>query len=440
MVELDDLKAPPHNIEAEKGVISAIMNNNDMIKIAFKHKLTYKDFYKREHQYIYKAIQKLYDQKKNIDTVTISNQLDDNNLLEDIGWSDKLYNLMSFVAFSSIIEDYAPIVKDKSTLRTINKVSKSILADVNDNKESWVVLSSAINRLKDISTGKSTESVRPWDIIWERFDEYLKKVELDDDELIEWEVKMPFMEDYVGSWLKPWQFVVLWARPSMGKTALALNMSIEIGKRQKVGFLSLETKAKTLVDRMVSSISGVPLKDIDEWNVTEEELSQIGNVESDIQKLDIVIGDSSSVKIADIRAFLTEHDVDILFIDYLQRIKAEWDNRVVEIGNISRWLAGLAMEFDIPIVALAQLSRGVEQRTNKRPQMSDIKWSSAVEQDAYAMWFLYSQEYYEDKEAKEREMEVIVAKNKDGGLGTQYLKFTPACMKFEKKDDYDWLY
>ena len=434
MVDFDDLKLPPHNIEAEKGVLGAIMNDNSVMQTAFNHKITAKDFYKKQHQHIYKCMEELHKNENNIDLVTLKNKLEEKWQFHNIGGGETLRDLMSFVMFSWVIKDYAPIVKEKSVLRHIQKTTQTILADVESNKDSWMVLSDSINKLKDISTWKKTESTKPWDIIGERFDEYLKKVELDDDELIEWEVKIPFMEDYVGSWLKPWQFVVLWARPSMGKTALALNMSIEIGKKQKVWFLSLETKAKTLVDRMVSSLSGVPLSDIDNGNVTEEELTQIWNVESDIQNLDIVIWDSSSVKIADIRAFLTEHDVDILFIDYLQRIKAQWDNRVVEIGNISRWLASLAMEFDIPIVALAQLSRAVEQRTDKRPQMSDIKWSSAVEQDAYAMWFLYSHEYYEDKEADEREMEVIVAKNKDGGLGTQYLKFTPACMKFEKKD------
>ena len=421
------------SLEAEKGVLSCILMEDNLID---QTALNVKDFYLDKHQTIYRTMKKLKNKDKTIDVVTLKSSLKEQDL-NQIGWTDYLYDLASYVATPTLIYDYKDIVKEKSETRQIKKLWQNIINQVNDEEDPTEVASYIVNKIKDIQSGQDTESSKAKDVVVDRIEEYAERADEDNDlEDITDIIKLGYFDDYLNWWVKWWQLIVLAARPAMGKTSLSLNCTINAARKKDVWFISAEMDDETLVDRLVSSISGVPMTDIAEWYVDQDDLHEIGRAGETLQWLqDIIINDGSITTVSGIRRFLNLNEVDILFIDYLQLMKAEWNTRQEEVSKISRELKEIAREFDIPIIALSQLNRWVENRPNKRPKLADLRESGSIEQDADAVFMLYREHYYDEDYHKPKEAQLICRKNRNGATGTLYLRFEKEIMKFIPKQD-----
>jgi len=431
MVNLDDLKLPPHNVEAEKWVIGCVLINNDSMHELEEKNIEANDFYTKNHQDIYRAIEKLWRNSKNIDVVTLSNVLDKRSKLHDIGWQDYLYNLSTFVVTTTLLEDYADILKEKSNLRYLSKMSQNVLSQVDDWEESENIISNIINKAQDIQKHNCKDSIFIWDIVSDRFEEYIKRTKWDTD--IEGVIQTGYFDEELSGGLEGWQLVIVAARPAMGKTSLMMSMALHNSINHSVGIVSLEMPRKSIGDRAITQLSNVPMSDIKKGNIDEQDLEQISKAWDELQDRDIHIADSTSQRLSSIRKFLNSNSLDILYVDYLQLMTSDAENRTQEVSNLSRWLKKLAMEFDIPIVALSQLSRAVENRPNKHPQLSDLRNSGSIEQDADIVLMLYREEYYDPDTDRKWITDILIRKNRNGATGSVPLEFQQDIMKFKTK-------
>ncbi len=439
---------PPQNHEAEQSVLGSILIDKDAF-IRISDFLLVDDFYEEKHRYIYGAILELFHRYQPIDVLTAANILEEKEKLEDIGGSDYLIELTQTVPTSSHVYNYAQIVKQKSTLRKLIIAGQKISALGHDEKtETKEVLEQAEKALFSVSQNFiKTKFVHIKEILdqsYDRIAELHATMERDGEAFRG--IVTGFADlDKMLSGLQPADLIILASRPSMGKTALALNIAQNIARHGKktVGIFSLEMSKDQLVERMFCSIMGLDSWKLRSGKLSDQDLRNIGIVMQDLNNINIFIDDAPDCSIIDLRTkarrLQQEHGLDLLVVDYLQLMNSAHpnfgNNRVQEISEISRALKLLARELQVPIVALSQLSRSVEARQEKIPQLSDLRDSGSIEQDADVVLFIYRDEYYNpDTTNRPGKADIIIAKHRSGPTGKIELGFKKEQVLFVSLD------
>lgn len=440
----ENINLPPHNIEAEKWVISWALLDSEVMWIYDSDKLGYKDFYQKEHSYIYEAIQQLRMARKTIDVVTVSDQLSKNWNLDVIGGLDYLYDLSSFLFSTQPCSEYSKIVREKSLLRQVLKVCQWISGEVYEQKDTLQIFDAIEKKIFDLTQNQVGESIIAiWDILEKRVMEYIEYAD-NPEKLNESKVFSGYEGiDKMLTWFKPGELIILAARPSMGKTAFALNVlnNVALKQQKTVVFISLEMSSESIVDRILSEVAGVPMYKLNgSEQMNEEDFSKIWEANSTLWVAKIFIDDRGALTVPELKSKLRKLKIekgwlDIVIIDYLQLMHGTSyaGNRVQEISDISRSLKELARELEVPIMALSQLSRAVEQRVDKKPQLSDLRESGAIEQDADAVLMLHREDYYDPDTDKKWATDVCIRKNRNGAVGEVELHFQKEIMRFTEK-------
>jgi replicative DNA helicase len=435
------LKVPPHSLEVERSTLGSLLLDKEAVTRVSDF-LFPDDFYHESHGQIYQAIFDLYDRRSPIDLLTVSNLLEERKQLDLIGGASYLASLMNEVPTATHIWEYAMIVKQKSTLRKLIKAG-DIISGLGYNQTDALeeLLEQAEKSLFTVSqTFLKDRFVHIKEILNATYD---KITELHDPKTKDKYRGIPtgFRDlDGLLSGLQPSDLVILAARPSMGKTSLALNMAQNIAKKgYSVGLISLEMSKEQLVERMFCS-----LLEVDSWKLrtgklTEDDFMRIGGIMDELYSMKIFIDDSVGNSIPELRAkarrLQMEHGLHFLIVDYLQLMTAggkgfNQTNRVQEISEISRALKGLARELKIPILALSQLSRAVELRPSKIPQLSDLRESGAIEQDADVVMMMYREDYYEEDSERPGVTDIFIRKHRNGPTGRIEVAFKKEQMRF----------
>ena len=452
IINLEKGKLPPQAIDLEEVVLGAMMIDkkgvDEVIDI-----LTPETFYKEIHQNIFDAIFKLFQKSEPIDLLTVSNQLKKDGTHEKVGGDFYLISLTQKVSSSAHIEFHARIILQKFIQRSLIKISNEIISDSYDeSKDVFDLLDNAESKLYDVTQGnikKSSETAQSLVIqAKNKIESISNKKGLSG---------IPSGFNKIDKLTAGWQqsdLVIIAARPGMGKTALALSMASNIAIENKIplAFFSLEMSSIQLITRMISSETGLDSNKLRTGKLEKHEWEQLNIRVKNLEKAPLFIDDTPSLSIFDLRAkarrLVSQKDVKIIIVDYLQLMTAGGNmkigNREQEISTISRNLKALAKELNIPVIALSQLSRLVEGRTSKRPLLSDLRESGAIEQDADIVSFIYRPEYYKidtwddnDRSSTEGEAEFIVSKHRNGGLENIRIRFIPSLGKFEDLDNFE---
>ena len=453
IINLEKGKIPPQAIDLEEVVLGAMMIDkkgvDEVIDI-----LSPEAFYKDAHKYIFEAIFKLFENSEPIDLLTVSSQLKKDSKLDIAGGDFYLISLTQKVSSSAHIEFHARIILQKFIQRSLIKISTEIIEDSYDEtKDVFDLLDSAEARLYEVTQGnikKSSETAQELVI------QAKKKIEEISNK--EGMSGIPSGFDKLDKLTSGWQesdLIIIAARPGMGKTALTLSMARNIAVNQNipVAFFSLEMASVQLITRLISSETGLSSEKLRTGRLEKHEWEQLNVKVKALEKAPLFIDDSPSLSIFDLRAkarrLASQHGIKLIVVDYLQLMTAgggmKGGNREQEISTISRNLKALAKELSIPVIALSQLSRAVETRGgSKRPLLSDLRESGAIEQDADIVSFIYRPEYYkidewddEERTPTEGQAEFIVAKHRNGGLDSIRMKFIGHLGKFDNLDDFD---
>ncbi|MGY5848059.1 replicative DNA helicase [Salegentibacter sp. HM20] len=454
VINLEKGKIPPQAVDLEEVVLGALMIDkkgvDEIIDI-----LEADAFYKNSHKFIFDAIKKLFENSEAIDLLTVSNQLKKDGNFEKVGGDYYLIQLTQKVSSSAHIEFHARIILQKYIQRSLIKISNEIIEEAYDEStDVFDLLDSAESKLYEVTQGniqKSTETAQSLVIqAKNRIQEISNKEGLSG-------VPSGFdkLDELTSGW-QPSDLIIVAARPGMGKTALTLSMArnISVGQNIPVAFFSLEMSSVQLITRLISSETGLSSEKLRTGNLEKHEWEQLNVKVKDLEKAPLFIDDTPSLSIFDLRAkarrLASQHGIKLIVIDYLQLMTAGSSqkgggNREQEISTISRNLKALAKELNVPVIALSQLSRAVETRGgSKRPLLSDLRESGAIEQDADIVSFIYRPEYYKIDEWDDDERtptqgqgEFIVAKHRNGGLENIRLKFIGHLGKFDNLEEFD---
>jgi len=436
-------KIPPHNLEAEQSVLGAMIINKDAINTAVEQ-LHPEDFYREANEEIYRAIIELYNRNEPVDLVTLSEELKKRDTLENIGGLHYLAELSGGVGLSSNIKYYCDIVEEKSILRRLILSCDNIMGkSYEDNEEVNSIIEQAEKEIFDITQGRHKGGfVSIKEVLLDSFSR-IEELAAHQGELTG--LTTGFIDiDNKLSGLQKSDLILLAARPSMGKTALGVNIAINsaIKADASVAIFSLEMSKEQLAQRMISSVAHVDLQKIISGRLEEEEWLKIINVMAPLSQANIFIDDTAGISLLEMKAkcrrLKIEKGLDLVVIDYLQLMESEsrHESRQQEISSISRGLKALAKEMECPVIALSQLSRAPELRSDHRPILSDLRESGAIEQDADVVMFLYRDEYYNEDTDKKNIGEVIIAKHRNGPTGTVELVWKKEFTKFLNKEIY----
>lgn len=431
---------PPHNIEAEAAVLGSILINpesmNKVIEI-----LEPEHFYSPQNKLIFEAAFTLYNQNKPIDGLSIAEYFKARNELEEIGGIEYLGELGLDTVLSSNIEYYAQIIKENALKRKLINAGSIIIEEVFKNPEASVSLEVAEKTIFEIAQQKTSQEVQ---LITNLLMETVEQLEFRFNNKGSYTgVPCGYYDlDKMLAGFQKSDLIILAARPSMGKTAFALNIAQNIGVEQKIPVMifSLEMAASQLTQRILCSEAEIDAQRARTGELNENEWGKIADIMNKLHEAPILIDDSSGITLSDIRAKARRiktkfPDLGLIIIDYLQLIE---DKTIMDrnqaISGISRGLKSLARELNVPIIALSQLSRKVEDRTDKRPMLSDLRESGAIEQDADVVMFVHREEYY-DKENPElkNKAQIIIAKQRNGPVGSVDLLFFGSTTKFKNK-------
>ena len=442
---MDELKVLPHDIQAEQSVLGSIFIKPDkMIEVA--EYLKPDDFYRPAHKILFKAMVSLNDRGEAIDIVTIKSALESTDELGMVGGISYIAEVVNAVPTSSHAEHYAKIVAKKAQLRSIiGNLSDSIGNAYDEDMDIDEIIAKAERSLIEVSQASNKSNFRPiHDVLLENHAK-IEERSNNTSQITGIETGL-YDFDKLTTGLHEDQLIVLAARPAMGKTALALNIAQNVATKSNkaVAVFSLEMGAESLVERMLSAEGTIINHHIRTGNLTVNEWQRLIYAQGQLAEAPIFIDDTAGVKITDIRAramrLSQETDgLGLIVIDYLQLIQgSRSDNRQQEVSEISRQLKIIAKELKVPVIALSQLSRGVEQRNDKRPIMSDLRESGSIEQDADIVAFLYRDAYYQDRKENQPEndiTELIIRKNRHGNLGTVKLYFHKEYTKFSSVEE-----
>lgn len=453
IINLEKGKIPPQAIDLEEVVLGAMMIDkkgvDEVIDI-----LSPDAFYKEAHQHIFEAIFQLFENSEPVDLLTVSSQLKKNQKLDVSGGDFYLISLTQKVSSSAHIEFHARIILQKFIQRSLIKISSEIIEDSYDETQDvFDLLDKAEAKLYEVTQGnikKSSETAQSLVI------QAKKKIEEISNKEGMSGIPSGFTKlDKLTSGWQESDLIIVAARPGMGKTALTLSMArnIAVNHQIPVAFFSLEMASVQLITRLISSETGLSSEKLRTGRLEKHEWEQLNVKVKGLEKAPLFIDDTPSLSIFDLRAkarrLASQHGIKLIIIDYLQLMTAggsqKGGNREQEISTISRNLKALAKELSVPVIALSQLSRAVETRGgSKRPLLSDLRESGAIEQDADIVSFIYRPEYYkidewddEERSPTEGQAEFIVAKHRNGGLDNIRLKFVGHLGKFDNLDDFD---
>ncbi|AHD04026.1 replicative DNA helicase [Paenibacillus larvae] len=434
-------RVPPQNIEAEQAVLGAILLDSDALVTAME-RVSSDDFYRGSHQRIFEAMIELAQEDEPVDLITLTARLQNKQELEEAGGVTYLSELANAVPTAANVDYYAQIVEEKSMLRRLIRTATQIVSNGYASSEDvGLMLNDAEQRILEISQRRSSSgfvSIR--DVLMEVFErvEFLYSHKGGTTG-----IPSGFHDlDKMTSGFQRSDLIIVAARPSVGKTAFALNIAQNVGVRAKetVAIFSLEMGAAQLVQRMVCAESNVDAQRMRTGFLESDDWEKLTMAIGALSEANIYIDDSPGITVADIRAkcrrLKQEKGLGMILIDYLQLIsgRGKGDNRQQEVSEISRTLKQIARELDVPVIALSQLSRGVEQRQDKRPMMSDLRESGSIEQDADIVAFLYRDDYYDKETEKKNIIEIIIAKQRNGPVGTVELAFLKNYNKFVSLD------
>ncbi len=454
MPDIDIIKAPPQDLAAEQAVLGAIFLDSDRL-IEVKEFLSTNDFYKNAHKIIFRAMEHLSDNREAIDVLTVRSLLENQNDLETIGGIAYIAELATATPTAANASYYAKIVAEKSLLRQlINKLTQSVEKAYSQEDPAEDVLAEAEKSLIDVQQGRNTSSFRRIsDVLSMNLDDLEERAK-QKSTITGIATGYPAL-DAMTTGLHEEELIILAARPAVGKTAFALNIAQNIGTKQDktVAIFSLEMGAESLVNRMLAAEGTIESHNLRTGQLNDEEWNQYFIAMGTLSKASIYIDDTPGIKITEIRARSRKlaqetGNLGLIVIDYLQLISGTGrENRQQEVSEISRQLKILAKELKVPVIALSQLSRGVEQRQDKRPVLSDIRESGSIEQDADIVAFLYRDDYYDragaddddegfnDVPEVDNKVEVIIEKNRSGSRGTVELLFLKEYNKFASIDN-----
>ena len=415
----DMTRIPPHSVESEQSILGSILLDKEAI-ITVSETINPDDFYKEAHKIIYESMIKLSNKSEPIDLITLTEELKKQGHLDDVGGISYITSLSTIVPTTSNVKYYADIVKEKSVLRKLIKVSNDIIFDISQEKTSDdfksinSVLMDTYDMIEHLYTNKSEITG-----ITTGFRDLNKKI----------------------NGMQRTDLLLIAARPAMGKTAFSLNLvqNAALKGDASVAVFSLEMSKEQLVQRMLSAQSNVELSKLKTGKLNENDWPRIIDAMAVLSNAKIHIDDTPGIKISELRSkcrkLKMEQGLDLILIDYLQLMEGEGNNesRQQEIAKISRSLKIIAKELNCPVVALSQLSRAPEQRADHRPMLSDLRESGSIEQDADIVMFLYRDEYYHPDSDRKNIGEVIIAKNRHGETGSVELVWLGEIQKFADK-------
>lgn len=437
---LQDVRVPPYSEDAERSVLGAVMLDNrcfDEVQSVIEPD----DFYRESHRHLFRAMGTLSARKEAIDTVTLAEQLKTEGLLEVIGGASTIARLTSEVPSAAHVQHHATIVQRKSALRAFIKAADGLIdeayADVPDVEAFMDGAEQSLFQITQRGAQRPYSDIR--EIVKDAFTQieaqYQKKEDITG-------VASGFVDlDHITAGWQPSDLIILAARPAMGKTAITLNMVAHaaVDRNRPTAFFSLEMANQQLAIRMLCSLARVDQSRLRTGNMGEAEWHRLIKAAGTLSKAPIMLDDTPALSIMEFRSkcrrMKAERNVELIFVDYLQLMRGSSQSRSgsreQEISEISRNLKAVAKELDVPIIALAQLNRGVESRADKRPMMSDLRESGAIEQDADIICFLYRDEVYNVDTERKGIAELIIGKHRNGALGTVDLRFFPSFTRFE---------
>ncbi|HET7060505.1 MAG TPA: replicative DNA helicase [Candidatus Saccharimonadales bacterium] len=434
----------PQNSEAEASLLGALLIDSDaIVKIA--DQINADDFFEPRHRYIYEAIQQLYEQHQAIDVLTLSDKLRGNGHLESVGGASYLTELTNFVPTATHVEQYADIVAQKSLRRRLIAASKDIInLGQDESKQLRELIEEAETRLFEVSQTHVQQNVISLEaILAESFDR-LDDLHKDKAKIRGIPTGFKDVDDKLAGFQRS-DLVILAARPSMGKTALALNFAhnVAVQAGQPVLLFSLEMSKEQLVDRLLSMESGVDAWALRTGNLTDADFEKIGQAMGTLSEAQIYIDDTPGITVSDMRTKARreahQRPLGLIIVDYLQLMSGGHRfgndfNRVQEVSEISRGLKGIARELNVPVLALSQLSRSVENRSPQIPQLADLRESGSIEQDADVVAFIYREEFYNPDTDRKKLTDIFIKKHRNGPTGNLELYFDNERQRFRPVD------
>lgn len=423
-------RIPPQNVEAEQAALGAMLLSHDAVIVAME-KLQSQDFYRDVHRIIFEAMEHLHRENKEIDVITLPDELKRMKKLDDVGGLEYVLNLPNLVGSAANIEYYANIVAEKALARNLISTCTELTTEAYDGqKETEALLDDAERRILQLSDTKNRGDFASVGAVVEVTLDKITKLYENKAGLTG--LPTGFRDlDRMTSGLQPSDLILVAARPSMGKTAFTLNIAQNVGVRQHktVAFFSLEMSQEQLVQRLLCQIAHIDSQKLRTGQLnSDEEWTRLTDACDKLYESPIYIDDTPGISVAEMRSkarrLKSEHGLDLIIVDYLQLMQGRnAESRQQEISEISRSLKALARELKVPLIALSQLSRSVESRQDKRPMLSDLRESGALEQDADIVSFLYREDYYDKETENQHITEVILAKHRNGPVGSVKLYF-----------------
>ncbi|RKD68104.1 primary replicative DNA helicase [Sinobaca qinghaiensis] len=436
-------RMPPQNIEAEQAVLGAVFLESEAL-ITSSERLAPEDFYRASHQRIYQVMLELGEKGSPVDLVTVTSSLQNYQWLEEVGGISYLTDLANSVPTAANVDFYSKSVQEKSLMRRLIRTATDIATDgYSSESEVEDILNEAERSILEVANQRSSKAfVSIKDVLIETYDniETLQNRESDVTG-----ISSGFMElDRMTAGFQRNDLIIVAARPSMGKTAFALNIAQNVATKteENVAIFSLEMGASQLVQRMLCAEGNIDASRMRTGALQEEDWEKLTMAMGSLSNAGIYIDDSPGIRVSDIRAkcrrLQQERGLGMILIDYMQLIQGSsargGESRQQEVSEISRSLKSLARELNVPVIALSQLSRGVESRQDKRPMMSDLRESGSIEQDADIVSFLYREDYYDQEGENQNIIEIIIAKQRNGPVGTVELAFIKEYNKFVNLD------
>ncbi len=447
-------RRPPFSEEAEQAVLGAVMVDREAVGLA-REKITHTDFYRLEHQIIFRAMCRLYENDQAIDPITVGDMLQKSaeefldkrqlkalrgrDLLDVVGGMDFLIDLAGMMGTAANVVFHAGIVREKAVLRHLISVSTSIAGEAYEGQdEAAAILDRAQGRIYEISEQSDTEGFSGVESIVPVTFKSIEEAFQSNSDVTGLRTGFSEMDRKTGG-LQKSDLIILAARPSMGKTSLALNLAyhVAVNEETPVGIFSLEMSREQLVMRMLGSSAGFNLHNLRRGKLRAEDWPRLTAACEQLSRAPIFIDDNSGISVLEMKAkarrLKQQHGLGLVIIDYLQLMSSPGrvENRQQEISAISRNLKGMAKDLDVPVLALSQLSRGVEARTDHRPMLSDLRESGAIEQDADLVLFIFREEVYKpDDETVKNMASIIIGKQRNGPIGQFDLHFHKEFTRF----------
>lgn len=435
---------PPQNTDAEASLLGAILIDSDAIVKIADH-ISPDDFYDPKHQRIYEAIGVLYEKHNPIDVLTLSDQLKNNGFLDFIGGSAYLTELTNYVPTAAHVEQYASIVSQKGLRRRLIKASQEIVElGYNEKQNLQELIEDAETRLFEVSQRYVKQDVTSLEVILGESFERLDDLHKDKGKIRGVPTGYKDLDNILAG-LQRSDLLVLAARPSIGKTALALNIAhnVAIGAEVPVLIFSLEMSKEQLVDRLLAMESGVDAWALRTGNLTDQDFEKIGQAMGSLSEAQVYIDDTPNITVSELRTKARrehhQHPLGLIIVDYLQlmsggnRFSGD-SNRVQEVSEISRGLKGIARELNVPLLALSQLSRSVESRSPQIPQLADLRESGSIEQDADVVAFIYREDFYSPETERKNIADILIKKHRNGPTGNIELYFDRDKQRFRSLD------